>query len=261
MQPPALCIVPQGAKSVLLGEKVYEYDGTRMLVFSVDLPVAGQVTRASAAEPYLGFRLDLDPAKIAELVLKVFPNGLPRTPESRGICVSETDLRIVNAVTRLFDVLAQPGDTELLAPLIIEEILIRLLRSPVGVRVAQLGVAESGAHGVAKAVAWLRGNFSQAIKIEELAKLAHMSLSSFHQHFKATTSMSPLQFQKALRLQEARRLMLSTLADAGTASWRVGYQSPSQFSREYGRFFGTAPTKDIARLRERTDLDPTEVAA
>jgi AraC-like DNA-binding protein len=232
-----------------------------MLVFSVDLPVAGQVTRASTAEPYLGFRLDLDPSKIAELVLKVFPRGLPHVAESRGICVSETDMRIVNAVTRLFDLLAQPGDAELLAPLITEEILIRLLRSPIGARVAQIGVTESAAHGVAKAVAWLRDNFSQAIKIEELAKLAHMSASSFHQHFKAITSMSPLQFQKALRLQEARRLMLSTMADAGTASWRVGYQSASQFSREYGRFFGSAPTKDIARFREQSALDPTHVAA
>jgi AraC-like DNA-binding protein len=258
---PSLCIIAQGAKSIILGQEVYEYDASRMLVFSVDLPVAGQVTCASTADPYLGFRLDLDPSKIAELVLKVFPHGLPHVAESRGICVSETDLRIVNAVTRLFDLLAQSGDAELLAPLITEEILVRLLRSPIGARVAQIGVRESGAHGVAKAVSWLRDNYTQAVKIEELAKLAHMSVSSFHQHFKAITSMSPLQFQKALRLQEARRLMLSTMADAGTASWRVGYQSASQFSREYGRFFGSAPTKDIARLREQSALDPTHVAA
>ena len=258
---PSLCIIAQGAKSVLLGQEVYEYDGSRMLVFSVDLPVAGQVTCASAAEPYLGFRLDLDPSRIAELVLKVFPRGLPHVAESRGICVSETDMRIVSAVTRLFDLLAQPGDAELLAPVVTEEILIRLLRSPIGVRLAQIGLAESSVQGVAKAVAWLRANFSQAMKVDELAKLAHMSVSSFHQHFKAVTSMSPLQFQKALRLQEARRLMLSTMVDAGTASWRVGYQSASQFSREYGRFFGSAPTKDIARLREHSapDLAP-EVA-
>jgi transcriptional regulator GlxA family with amidase domain len=144
---------------------------------------------------------------------------------------------------------------------VIEEILIRLLRSPVGVRVAQIGLVESSVHGVAKALSWLRANFSQPMKVEELAELAHMSVSSFHQHFKAVTSMSPLQFQKTLRLQEARRLMLSMMVDAGTASWRVGYQSASQFSREYGRFFGRAPTKDIASLREHSDLDPTQVAA
>ena len=261
MARPALCIVAQGAKIVLLGQEVYEYDASRMLVFSVDLPVAGQVTRASLSEPYLGFKLDLDPQKIAELVLKVYPHGVPRVQERRAVYVGQADMRIVHAATRLLELMAQPGDAELLAPLIIEEILIRLLRSPIGARVAQIGLAESSGHGIAKAVSWLRANFSQAMKVEDLAKLAHMSVSSFHQHFKAVTSMSPLQFQKLLRLQEARRLMLSTMVDAGTASWRVGYQSASQFSREYGRFFGRAPTKDIARLREHADLDPTQVAA
>jgi AraC-like DNA-binding protein len=258
---PALCIVAQGAKSVLLGQEVFEYDASRMLVFSVDLPVAGQVTRASHAEPYLGLRLDLDPHRIAELIVKVYPHGLPRVQGSRGVFVGQADTRILNAVTRLLELMAQPGEAELLVPLVVEEILIRLLRSPIGVRVAQIGLVESNMHGVARAVSWLRANFSEPMKVDELAKLAHMSVSSFHQHFKAVTSMSPLQFQKALRLQEARRLMLSTMVDAGTASWRVGYQSASQFSREYGRFFGSAPTKDIARLRERSALDPTQVAA
>jgi len=259
LQRPALCIVTQGAKTVLLGQEVYEYDASRMLVYSVDLPVAGQVTKASPAEPYLSFKLDLDPAKIAELVLKVYPHGLPRVPENRGVCVSPVNLGIVNAATRLLELMAQSQEVELLAPLVIEEILIRLLCSPIGVRVAQIGLAESSVHGVAKAVSWLRANFSQAMKVDELAKLAHMSVRSFHQHFKAVTSMSPVQYQKVLRLQEARRLML-TRVDAGTASWRVGYQSASQFSREYGRFFGSAPTKDIARLREHSDLDLTQVA-
>jgi len=259
LQRPALCIVTQGAKTVLLGQEVYEYDASRMLVYSVDLPVAGQVTKASPAEPYLSFKLDLDPAKIAELVLKVYPHGLPRVPENRGVCVSPVNLGIVNAATRLLELMAQSQEVELLAPLVIEEILIRLLCSPIGVRVAQIGLMESSVHGVAKAVSWLRANFSQAMKVEELAKLAHMSVRSFHQHFKAVTSMSPVQYQKVLRLQEARRLML-TRVDAGTASWRVGYQSASQFSREYGRFFGSAPTKDIARLREHSDLDLTQDA-
>ena len=261
LQRPALCIVAQGAKSVLLGQEVYDYDASRMLVFSVDLPVAAQVTKATPSEPYLCFKLDLDPHKIAELVLKVYPHGLPRVPESRAVYVGQADMRIVSAATRLLELMAQPGEAELLAPLVVEEILIRLLRSPIGVRVAQIGLAESSVHGVAKAVSWLRANFSQAMKVEELAKLAHMSLSSFHQHFKAVTSMSPLQFQKVLRLQEARRLMLSMMVDAGTASWRVGYQSASQFSREYGRFFGRAPTKDIASLREHSDVDLSQFAA
>jgi len=260
LQQPALCIIAQGAKSILLGQEVYEYDASRMLVYSVDLPVAAQITKASPAEPYLSFKLDLDPAKIAEVVPKVYPHGIPRVSESRGVFLGPIDLRIVNAVTRLMELMGQPGEAELLAPLVIEEILIRLLRSPMGLRVVQIGQVESNVHGIARAVAWLRANFSQTMKVDELAKLAHMSVSSFHQHFRAVTSMSPLQFQKVLRLQEARRLMLSTMVDAGTASWRVGYQSPSQFSREYGRFFGSAPTKDMAKLREHSALGPAQVA-
>ena len=258
---PALCIVAQGAKSVILGREAYEYDASRMLVFAVDLPVAGQVTRATPAEPYLGLRLDLDPHKIAELVLKVYPHGVPRVQESRGVYIAPIDLRIINAATRLLELLAQPGEADLLAPLVIEEILIRLLRSSVGLRVAQIGLTDSNAQGVAKAVSWLRENFPEPMRVEELAKLAHMSPSSFHQHFRAVTSMSPVQYQKALRLHEARRLMLSMMVDAGTASSRVGYQSASQFSREYGRFFGSAPTKDIARLREHETIDPALEAA
>ncbi len=258
---PALCIIAQGAKSVLLGQEVYKYDASRMLVYSVDLPVAAQVTRATPSEPYLSFKLDLDPHKIAELILKVYPHGVPRAQQSRAVYVSPVDMGIINAAARLLELMAQPGEAELLAPLVIEEILIRLLRGPVGLRVAQIGVTESAAHGVAKAVAWLRANFPQPMKVEKLAELAHMSVSSFHQHFKAVTSMSPLRFQKVLRLQEARRLMLSRMMDAGTASWRVGYQSASQFSREYGRFFGSAPTRDVARLREHSDADLPQVAA
>jgi AraC-like DNA-binding protein len=239
----------------MLGQEVYEYDPSRMIAFSVDLPLAAQVTRASHSEPYLCFRLDLDPHKIAELVLKVYPHGLPRVNESRAVCVGQVNLSIVKAATRLLELMAEPGDAELLGPLVIEEILIRLLRSPIGVRVAQIGLAESSVSGIAKAVSWLRANFSQPMKVEDLAKLAHMSVSSFHQHFKSATSMSPLQYQKVLRLQEARRLMLSTMMDAGTASWQVGYISASQFSREYSRFFGSAPTKDIARLREYSTQD------
>jgi len=245
---PSLCFIAQGAKTVIVGDEVYEYDASRMLVFSVALPVAAQVTQASYSEPYLALRLDLDPHNIAELVLKVYPRGVPPVQERSAVYVTQVDLSIVNAATRLMECLAQPGDAELLAPLIVDEILIRLLRSPIGVRVAQMGFAESSLHRVAKAISWLRANFSQPMKVEELAELVHMSVSSFHKHFKSITSMSPLHYQKVLRLQEARRLMLSAMMDAGTAGQRVGYLSASQFSREYSRFFGSAPTKDIARL-------------
>ncbi len=257
---PSLCIAAQGAKTVIVGQDVYEYDASRMIVFSVALPVASQITRASQSEPYLSLRLDLDPRKIADLVLKVFPSGLPpvqqRLPEKerRAVYVAPSDASIVNAAVRLMECLAHPGDAELVAPLIIDEILIRLLRSPIGIRVAQMGFAESSVDRVGKAISWLRANFSQPMKVEDLAGLVHMSVSSFHEHFKSVTSMSPLHYQKVLRLQEARRLMLAEMVDAGTASQRVGYLSASQFSREYSRFFGNAPTKDIARLRQDTRL-------
>jgi AraC-like DNA-binding protein len=246
----SLCIVPQGAKTVIVGDEVYEYDASRMIVFSVALPVAAQVTRASQSEPYLSLRLDLDPHKIAELVLRVFPRGLPPVQERSAVYLTAADPGMVNAATRLMECLAQPGDAELLAPLVMDEILIRLLRSPIGVRVAQMGFAESSVQRVAKAISWLRDNFSQPMKVEDLAEMVHMSVSSFHEHFKSVTSMSPLHYQKVLRLQEARRLMLSTMMDAGTASQHVGYLSASQFSREYSRFFGSAPSRDIARLRQ-----------
>lgn len=248
---PALCIVAQGAKSVMLGQEVYQYDASRMLISSLDLPIAGQVTRASHSEPYLALKLNLDSARVAELALKVFPQGLPPVQESRAVFVCRADANIVNATTRLLKLMAESDDVELLAPLVIDEIVIRLLRSPVCVRVAQIGLTDSAMHRITKAISWLRANFSQPMKIEDLARMANMSVSSFHEHFKSVTSMSPLQYQKALRLQEARRLMLSMMMDASTASRQVGYLSASQFSRDYSRFFGSAPIKDIARLREQ----------
>jgi AraC-like DNA-binding protein len=247
---PSLCIVAQGAKTVLVGQETFEYDATRMIVFSVALPVASQITKASASEPYLALKLDLEPRKVAELVLKVYPQGLPPVQERSAVYLTPVDGSIVHAGTRLLECLGQPGDIELIAPLVLDEILIRLLRSPIGIRVAQMGFAESSVHRVAKAISWLRENFSQPMKVEDLAELVNMSVSSFHEHFKSVTSMSPLHYQKVLRLQEARRLMLSTMVDASAASQRVGYLSASQFSREYSRFFGAAPTRDIARLRQ-----------
>jgi AraC-like DNA-binding protein len=251
---PCLSIIAQGAKTVVVGRQVYEYDPSRMLVYSVAVPVAAQVTQASHSEPYFALRLDLEPQKIAELVLKVYPHGVPPVQERSAVYITPVDDSVVSAAIRLMECLAQPGDTQLLAPLVVDEILIRLLRSPIGVRVAQMGFAESSVHRIAKAISWLRANFSQPMRVEALAELVHMSVSSFHQHFKSVTSMSPLHYQKVLRLQEARRLMLSAMMDANAASRRVGYLSASQFSREYRRFFGNAPTQDITRLRNDSRL-------
>jgi AraC-like DNA-binding protein len=260
VQPPSLCIVAQGTKCVLLGREVYEYDAARMLVYAVDVPVAAQVTRASRAEPYLGLTLDIDPKRIAELVWRIYPGGLHRAQGQRAVCVGLADAHIVNAATRLVELLAQPGDADLLAPLVVDEILIRLLRGPVGAGVAQIGFAESGVYQVAQAITWLRAHAAEPVRVEALAESAHMSASSFHQHFKAVTSMSPLQFQKVLRLLEARRLLLSMPMDVAAASRRVGYLSASQFSREYHRFFGSSPAKDVAIFREHPASSSTQIA-
>jgi AraC-like DNA-binding protein len=246
---PGLCIVAQGSKIAMLGREVYSYNASQMIAYSVVLPVASQVVRATPVEPFLALKLDLDPYRIAELTLKVFPHGIPSPHESRGVFVEKATTAMVAAASRLIELMATPADTELLAPLVVEEMLIRLLRSPIGPRVAQIGHKDSGVQRVAKAVTWVRDNFAQSMSVDDLADMAHMSPSSFHQHFRAVTSMSPLQYQKVLRLQEARRLMLSQMMDAGGAGRHVGYLSASQFSREYTRLFGNAPMKDIAQLR------------
>jgi AraC-like DNA-binding protein len=247
---PALCLVAQGAKVIMLGRELFEYDPARMLVFAVGLPVSGHVIRASWKEPFLGFLLELDPARVAELAARVFPERVPRPSDERGLYVGSATDAIVEAVTRLLDLVAQPEDAELLAPLAVDEILIRLLRSPIGTRVAQIGQQKSGVRRMAEAAGWIREHFAQPVTVEEMAASVRMRSSAFHERFKAVTSMSPLQYQKTLRLHEARRLMLFQGLDASDACSRVGYLSPSQFSREYHRFFGNGPTKDIARLRE-----------
>ncbi len=247
---PALCIVAQGAKIVMLGREVYSYDASRMIVYAVDLPVAGQIVRASQSEPFLALKLDLNPYRMAELALKVFPHGVPAPQDNRGLFVGQATTAIVDAAARLVDTMAQPAGAALLAPLAVDEILIRVLLSSIGPRAAQIGQKESSVQRVARAVTWVRANFTQPMTVEDLADLAHMGQSAFHHYFKAVTSMTPLQYQKVLRLHEARRLMLARMMDAGSAGREVGYLSASQFSREYTRLFGSAPTRDVARLRD-----------
>ncbi|MDR3560390.1 MAG: AraC family transcriptional regulator [Negativicutes bacterium] len=248
---PSLGIVAQGAKSVTVGQEVYQYDRTCMLMVPVALPVALQTTQASCSRPFLGVRLNLDPQRIAELVLKVYPQGLPPVRQWSSGYIVRAELSIVNALRRLVECIANPADAKLIAPLIVDEILIRLLRSAIGVHVAEMGFADSSVQRVAKAIAWLRDNFSQPMKVADLAESTHMSVSSFHEYFKSVTSMSPLQYQKALRLHEARRLMLSSSMDTAAACQLVGYVSVSQFSRDYRRFFGSPPMRDIAGLRRQ----------
>jgi len=251
---PSLLIVAQGAKVITVGQEVYQFGRAHMLMFPVALPIAVKTTHASYSEPFLSVKLNLDPQRIAELALKVYPQGLPIVRNWSAGYVINADLGMVKAVTRLVECLSNPSDAELLAPLVMDEILIRVLRSPFGVHIAESCFADSVVQRVVRTIAWLRDNFSQQMKVTDLAKMVHMSESSFHEHFKAVTSMSPLQYQKALRLHEARRLMVSNSMDANTACRLVGYVSTSQFSRDYSRFFGSPPRKDVARLRQQTQM-------
>jgi len=224
------------------------------------VPLAARVTRASAAAPYLNFKIDLDAEKIRELALKVFPHGIPQSRETGAVHLADADADLIDAASRLLDLMSKPAEAQILAPLVLDEILIRLLRTPIGPRIAEIGRADSSVERIARAVSWLREHFDDPVSIDDLAQLVNMSVTTFHRQFKAVTSMSPLQYQKALRLQEARRLMLTAALDPGAAGRRVGYSTASQFTREYGRFFGNTPTRDIHRLREH-GIAETEISA
>lgn len=247
---PAVCIIAQGAKQVMLRDELYAYDASRFLVFSTDLPISAQVTHAKANEPYLCFRLDLDPTEVSELVLQLGPPSLPRMATSRGLFLNNVTDGMLDAAIRLMRLLDAPEDTATLAPLASRELVYRLLRSEQGERLAQVARADSQASRVMKAVSWLKTNFTEPLKVDDLARDCCMSTSSLHHHFRAVTSMSPLQYQKQLRLQEARRLLLSEGIEVSKAGYTVGYESASQFSREYSRLFGVPPSKDVLRLRE-----------
>lgn len=247
---PSLCIVAQGAKAMMLGGEVFKYDPKHFLVFAVDLPVSGQVLCASAKEPYLGFILRLDAARLTELAGRVFPAGVPKVADTRGLYVGNSTDGLVDAVARLVELMADPGEAHLIGPVIVDEILLRLLRTSIGARLAQLGRPKSDVKRIGAAVSWIREHFAQPITVEAMAASAHMKASTFHQRFKAVTSMSPLQYQKVLRLHEARRLMLFQKLGPTDACHRVGYLSASQFTREYSRFFGQPPTRDLVALRE-----------
>ncbi|XSG77045.1 AraC family transcriptional regulator N-terminal domain-containing protein [Herpetosiphon llansteffanensis] len=247
---PSVCIVAQGAKQLVLGDQTYNYDAIHVLVVAVDLPVAAQITQASLAQPYLCFKLEFDVQRVAELALKVYPQGLPAPTELRAIATERSNRQLVQAAIRLLELMQYPAEAELLAPLVIDEMIIRLLHSPFGNRLAQIGQTSSRVTPVAQAISWLRQHYAQPIQVEQLADLAHLSVSAFHLHFKAVTALSPIQFQKTLRLHEARRLLVATTLEIGQIGQQVGYASSSQFSREYRRYFGCSPTDDLARLRQ-----------
>ncbi|MGR4870182.1 AraC family transcriptional regulator N-terminal domain-containing protein [Variovorax sp. LARHSF232] len=251
MHEPAFCVLAQGSKRVLLGDEVYIYDGSQYLVVAQNLPVSGQVVDASPEAPYLGLRLSFDVKEIAQLALELQLSKAPaKRVSERGIFTGELSTTLLDPVLRLVRLLNAPEDIPALAPLITREILYRLLKSPDGWRLAQMAMVDSHSQRIAQAISLLSQRFQAPLRVEELADEVHMSVSSLHLHFKAVTAMSPLQFQKQLRLQESRRIMLSEHVDAASAGHRVGYESQSQFNREYSRFFGLPPARDIKRLRE-----------
>lgn len=251
MYEPAFCVLAQGSKRVLLSDEVYLYDSSQYLVVAQNLPVSGQVVDASPEAPYLGLRLSFDVKEITALALDLQLGKTPPTRASqRGIFTGELSPTLLDPVLRLVKLLDTPEDVAALAPLITREILYRLLRSSDGWRLAQMALVDSHSQRIAQAINVLSQRFQEPLRIEDLADRVHMSVSSLHQHFKAVTAMSPLQFQKQLRLQEARRIMIGEHVDAATAGHRVGYESQSQFNREYSRFFGSPPARDIKRLRE-----------
>ncbi|CAN5601077.1 AraC family transcriptional regulator CmrA [soil metagenome] len=251
MHEPAFCVLAQGSKRVLLGEEVYVYDNNQYLVVAQNLPVSGQVIDASQAAPYLGLRLSFDVKEIAALALEFkLGEAIPVGASRRGIFTDDLSPALLDPLLRLVRLLDSPDDAAALAPLFSREILYRLLKSPDGWRLAQMAMVDSHSQRIAQAIGVLSQRFREPLRIEDLADEVHMSVSSLHQHFKAVTSMSPLQFQKQLRLQESRRIMISEHLDAATAGHRVGYESQSQFNREYSRFFGLPPARDIKRIRE-----------
>lgn len=241
---PSLCVVLEGAKELHFGEERLSYQTMECLVVSVGLPATGRIVEASEEVPYVGVLIDFDVATLRNVLEQL--DALPVQPEESGPCafVAKVDQPLADCILRLVRLLATPKAIPVLAPSIVREICYWLLSGPHGGEICKLALPESNIERVVRAVALLHTNFAETLRVEQLAEIARMSPSSFHQHFKALTSMTPLQFQKQLRLLEARRLMVTEAANVAEAAYKVGYESASQFSREYSRTFGVAPKQD-----------------
>ncbi len=252
VQQPALCLIAQGAKQVLLADEVYHYGPARHLIASADLPITGQVLEATTDKPYLSLKLDLDMNALSTLIMEVPVETISNSPSKscgKAICLSKTDPKLLDAALRLVSLLDTPEEIDVMAPLIEREILYRLLRGDQAAKLRRMLMPESRLSQINRAIAWIRQNYDKPFSIDHVTREARMSASSLHEHFREVTAMSPLQYQKQLRLQEARRLILSEALDAASAAHRVGYDSPSQFSREYRRLFGAPPIQDVSRLK------------
>lgn len=247
---PSICMVVQGSKRVLLGNETYVYDDHHYLITSVNLPTFVQALEVSQEKPLLGLKLSFDIHEVSQLLIDSnFPHHRAQK-SGHGMATSEITLPLLTAFQRLIDLLDEKDDIPILAPIIQKEIIYLLLVGEQGARLRQIASAGSQSQQIARAIEWLKNNLTEQLRIDDLASQARMSTSSFHNHFRSMTALSPLQYQKHLRLHEARRLMLAESLDAATAAFQVGYESPSQFSREYNRLFGAPPLRDITKLRQ-----------
>jgi AraC-like DNA-binding protein len=247
-----LAVIARGAKRLALGDRIYEYGAGQYLIASVDLPVTGHFVDVAGGRPGLGFGMTLEPAAIAELLLQAGPADLPRSTGSArpAIAVSDAPDELLDAVVRLLRLLDRPQDQKALTPVYKREILWRLMTGEQGEAVRQLGLADSSLNHITRAVRWIRENYTRPFRVEDVAQLSGMSVSAFYRNFQAVTAMSPIQFQKHIRLQAARLLLATSPNDVTGVGYRVGYDNPSQFSREYRRLFGAAPSLDAVRMRD-----------
>jgi AraC-like DNA-binding protein len=250
---PAFCVIAQGSKEVFLGQERYQYDPAHYLLTTVELPVVSQILEASKDRPYLSVRLQLDPTLVGSVLVEANVSLPPGQSDVKAMDVSWLDASLLDAVVRLVRLVDSPNEARVLAPLIRREIVARLLMGAQGARLRQIAVLGGYTHHIARAVDLLRKDYSQPLRMESIAQALGMSVSGFHHQFKAVTAMSPLQFQKRLRLQEARRLMLGEHLDAASAGFRVGYDDAAHFNREYKSLFGLPPMRDVERLREAAE--------
>lgn len=248
---PGLCVVIQGAKEILFGEEPLRYGVMECLVVGLDLPASGRVVQASADAPYIGITIDLDMTTMREVLGQLETPPVPATGSGPCLFVGQVDSSLADCVLRLFRMSGTPEAIPILYPSVMREICYLLLTSPNGGELRNLGLPDSSSERISKAVFQLQSSFAKTLRVEQLAQTARMSPSSFHQHFKALTSMTPLQYQKQLRLLEARRLMVVGGINVTEAAYQVGYESASQFSREYTRMFGAAPRRNALDLRQR----------
>ncbi|HHY0573870.1 TPA: AraC family transcriptional regulator N-terminal domain-containing protein [Vibrio parahaemolyticus] len=247
---PSICLIAQGKKRVLLGGDSFTYDTNHFLISSVNLPITANIVEATEEAPYLGLIMELDLQEISQLIVDSELSFNSSKEAQKGIAVGELSAYLQDAFIRLMALLDEPENIKILAPVIKREIFYRLLMTEQGARLNQIVTTGSHSHQIAKAIDWLKNNFVKPLSVGDLAAYSGMSKSAFYTHFRSMTSMTPLQFQKKLRLSEARRLMLTENLDAMAATFKVGYESPSQFSREYSRLFGAPPSKDIKALRQ-----------